>query len=215
LDAAGSRAFPPRRIAVGDLACRRGERVLFSELDFTLGPGEILLLRGPNGAGKTTLLMALAGLFVPEAGLIEIAGRDPEDRPGADIGLLTHLSAIKPRLTLDENLSFWAGLYAVPRAGVAAALDIVGLGPIADLEAGYLSAGQTRRVALARLILSERPIWLMDEPTSALDADGEALVGRLIDAHLDRGGLVVAATHHDLALAETGRAHTLTLGTAA
>jgi heme exporter protein A len=198
-------------VATG-LGCRRGERFLFQDLSLSAGPGEALLLRGPNGVGKTTLLMALAGLFAPEEGLIEISGRDPEDRPGTDIGFLTHLGAIKPRLTLIENLRFWAALYAVPAARIAAALETVGLGPIADLEAGYLSAGQTRRLALARLILGDRPIWLMDEPTSALDANGEVLVGRLIDAHLERGGLVVAATHHDLRLARAGRARTLVLG---
>lgn len=167
-------------------------------MSFTIGSGGALVLTGPNGAGKTTLLMSLAGLFRPEAGRIEILGRDPEERPGTDIGLFGHLSAVKPRLTLIENLSFWAALMDAPTADIPAALELVGLRPIAHLEAGHLSAGQTRRLALARLVAADRPIWLLDEPTSALDAAGEALVGALIGAHLDRGGLVVAATHRRL-----------------
>jgi heme exporter protein A len=206
--------LPQRQIDVTDLACRRGERLLFADLGFSLGPGRALLVRGPNGAGKTTLIKTLAGLIRPDAGRIAIAGRSEEERPGTDMHLLAHASGVKGRLTVEENLGFWRAVNG--GAGDAGeALDIVGLRGIADLEAGHLSAGQTRRLALARLIVAPRPIWLLDEPTAALDAEGDALVGRLIDAHLAQGGLCIAATHLPLVLSDTGRIATLTLGGAA
>jgi heme exporter protein A len=185
---------------------------LFEGLDFAVLPAEITLLRGPNGAGKTTLLLCLAGLMRPDLGSITFSGHDPEQKPGGDIGFLGHLSAIKTRLTLTENLRFWAAVNDVSPALIEPALEAVGLAPLAGLDAGHLSAGQTRRLALARLILSERPIWLLDEPTAALDAEGDALVAGLIDTHLDRGGLAVAATHYDLALKNPARVKTLALG---
>ncbi|MDB5562013.1 MAG: hypothetical protein JWN11_1431 [Hyphomicrobiales bacterium] len=202
----------PRSLKVSGLACRRGERVLFEGLDFEVAPAEITLLRGPNGAGKTTLLLCLAGLMRPTAGSINFSGRDPERRPDSDIGFLGHLSAIKTRLTLTENLRFWAAVNEVSPALIEPALEAVGLAPLAGLDAGHLSAGQTRRLALARLILSDRPIWLLDEPTAALDADGDLLVAGLIDSHLDRGGMAVAATHYDLALKNPARVKTLPIG---
>jgi len=207
-------ALPPRRLQVSGLSCRRGERLLVEALDFAVEPGEILLLRGPNGAGKTTLLLALAGIVRPVAGRIEIAGGEV-GRDAAELHLLPHLAAVKARLSVAENLRFWADLNGGDRGLIAPALQAVGLARIETLAAGYLSAGQTRRLALARLLVADRPLWLLDEPTAALDREGELLVGRLIDAHLMRGGLVVAATHHDLALSPPDRVRTLTLGVAA
>jgi heme exporter protein A len=195
----------PRTLVLDALAGRRGERLLFEAIELSLGPGEIAELQGPNGAGKTTLLLIVAGLVTPAAGQIRILGGDPEARPGTDIALFGHRAAIKARLTVLENLKFWAVLNGGVGSAIEAALETVGLLPIAGLEAGYLSAGQTRRLALARLIIAERPIWLMDEPTAALDAAGEALVAGLIDAQLDRGGLVLAATHHELGLRHGSR----------
>lgn len=208
-------ALPPRRLQVSGLSCRRGERLLVVDLHFEVGAGEILLLRGPNGAGKTTLLLALAGIVRPEAGKIAITGEEPEGADAAQLHLLAHLPAVKGRLSVGENLRFWADLNGGDRALIDPALQAVGLADIDTLAAGYLSAGQTRRLALARLLVADRPIWLLDEPTAALDREGELLVGRLIDAHLRRGGLVVAATHHDLALSPPDRIRTLTLGRAA
>jgi heme exporter protein A len=205
-------ALPPRTIEVSGLACRRGEKPLFAGLDFTVVPGELLLLRGPNGVGKTTLLLALAGIVRPEAGQIAVSGRGEEDRPGADLHLLGHQPAIKPRLTLSENLRFWADFFGGDRALVGRALAEVGLAHIAGLEAGHLSAGQTRRLALARLLVADRPVWLLDEPTAALDGQGEQLVLTLLDAHLKRGGIAIAATHHDIHRPPPANVRTLTLG---
>jgi heme exporter protein A len=206
-------ALPPSRLQVSGLSCRRGERLLVEKLDFAVEPGEILLLRGPNGAGKTTLLLTLAGIVRPAAGSIVVSGGNAAG--GAELHLLAHLPAIKGRLTVGENLRFWADLNGGDRALVEPSLQAVGLGHLETLAAGYLSAGQTRRLALARLLVADRAVWLLDEPTAALDREGELLVGRLIDAHLRRGGLVVAATHHELALQPPDRIRTLTLGMAA
>lgn len=204
--------LPPRTMTLHGLACRRGERTLFDGLDLVVGPGEIVELRGPNGAGKTSLLLTIAGILRPTEGTIRIEGGDPEARRGIEIGFLGHKSAIKPRLTVAENLAFWAALDGRPKSGAGAALETVGLGAMPSLDAGYLSAGQTRRLALARLILLDRAIWLLDEPTASLDAQGEALVAALIDDHLDRGGLVIVATHHDLNLKYPARSKALVLG---
>lgn len=202
----------PRTLAVMGLSLVRGERVLFENLDLELRPGDGAQLRGPNGAGKTSLLMCLAGVLTPSAGKVVIGGGDGEARPETDIGFLPHLSGLKPRLTVMENLAFWAALNGVSRAGAVGALELVGLAPIATLEAGHLSAGQSRRLALARLVMAERAVWLLDEPMAALDARGEALVAHLIERQLDLGGVVVAATHHDFPLEMPGRLATIGLG---
>ena len=204
-------ALPPRTIEVARLACRRGERLLFADLTFTVVPGELLLVRGANGAGKTTLLLALAGILRPEAGTIGVTGRREDDRPGADVHLLSHQPAIKPRLTAAENLQFWADLFAGERRLIAPALETVGLAHIADLEAGHYSAGQTRRLALARLLVADRPIWLLDEPTVSLDGHAQAVLTGAVDVHLAAGGLAVAATHHDIHIPPPANVRTLTL----
>jgi heme exporter protein A len=194
--------LPPRTLVLTDLAGQRGERRLFEHLSLSLGPGEAAELRGANGAGKTTLLMIVAGIVRAAGGRVEIGGIDPDERAETAIAYLPHRAAIKGRLTVAENLVFWADMMGAARALVEPALETVGLLPIAGLAAGYLSAGQTRRLALARLAVAERPVWLLDEPTAALDSEGEALVARLIDRHLSRGGIVLAATHRDLGLAQ-------------
>lgn len=190
--------FDPLILTATGLACRRGERVLAEGLDFTVASGGILLLKGANGAGKTTLLLTLLGAIQPAAGRFAFEGADPEGAPVTHF--LGHRNAVKPHLTLVENLAFWASVNGDGGLSPKAALEAVGLGPVAGLDAGYLSAGQTRRLSLARLLVTPRPVWLLDEPTAALDAQGEAMVSGLIDAHLAAGGLAVAATHLPLPL---------------
>lgn len=204
--------LPPRTLRASDLSGGRGARTLYGSLNFAVEPGRLLLLRGPNGAGKTSLLLTLAGIVRPFSGTLVIEGADPDTSSGIDIAYFGHRPAIKPRLSVLENLTVWGALYRAPAPLRQAALNTVGLGGIADLDAGYLSAGQTRRLALARLIIARRPIWLLDEPFAALDAEGETLVVRLIEEHLEQGGSAIAATHHDLAVRTSDSVSTLALG---
>ena len=190
-------------LTVENLALSRGGRELFAGLDFSLGAGQLLLLRGRNGAGKSSLLLALAGVLRPTAGRIDWHAEEPPK-----LHVLAHLPGVKSRLTLTENLDFWRAVNGPTGLAADAALARVGLGGLGPLDAGYLSAGQTRRLALARLLVTDRQIWLLDEPLSALDAEGDALVAGLIADRLARGGGVVAATHDDL----PGVTQTLMLG---
>jgi heme exporter protein A len=211
-----SAAFPPTQLRVRGLAVRRGERLLFETLDFDVAPGGVLLARGANGAGKSTLLLALAGVVRPDAGSITLTGAGGETIPAREMThLITYQHGIKGRLTVRENLRFWRQMHGPGGVSVDDALEVVGIGGLGVLEAGYLSSGQTRRLSLARLLVSRRPFWLLDEPSATLDRDGEALLGRLIDTHRREGGLAVIATHHDLPLAETRDVATITLGGAA
>jgi heme exporter protein A len=185
--------FAPLTLLAHGLAVGRGGIVLAQDLEFSVETGKCLLLRGPNGVGKSTLLLTLAAIVDPLEGSFELAGALPDDGPL--LHYCGHRNAVKPRLSVLENLDFWARLNGATGERPAQALETVGLGHLAGLDAGYLSAGQGRRLALARLLVSARPLWLLDEPTAALDTDGHDLVTRLIDAHLGAGGLVVAATH--------------------
>ena len=185
------------RLIARGLACRRAGRVVFHELDFSLSKGEALALRGRNGAGKTSLLRVIAGLVPASAGTLELEGGEAEAPIGEQCHFVGPASGIKPVLTVRENLEFWMGFQG-GSASVASALDAVGIGNLAPLPARYLSAGQQRRLALAAIIATRRPIWLLDEPLNALDADGAAMLNGLIRNHLGDGGIVVAATHADI-----------------
>lgn len=185
---------------VSALTLARGGRTIFSDLGFSLRGGTALMLRGPNGAGKSSLLMALAGLLKPEWGTIEHRGTDPELPAQAHIHYVAHAPAIKSGLSVGENLKFWADTLGAPDADIEAALSDAGLGGLAPLDAGLLSAGQTRRLALARLKAVPRPLWLLDEPTSALDTAGAAWVGDLVSEHLRAGGIAVISTHLEIAI---------------
>ncbi|MBC9205942.1 heme ABC exporter ATP-binding protein CcmA [Roseomonas aerophila] len=183
-----------------ELAAIRGERVVFAGLSFSLSPGEALLLTGANGAGKSTLLRLLAGLVPPAEGSLLWHGSDAlADGPAhaARLRYLAHADALKPGLTLEENLAFWARLWG---GGVGSALAAVGLEGLGHLPARMLSAGQKRRGALARLALTPVPLWLLDEPSVGLDAASITRFGTLLAAHREAGGMVVAATHVDLPL---------------
>ncbi len=195
------------------LECVRGERTVFSGIDFAVPPGGALVLRGPNGSGKSSLLRLIAGLLEPAAGTITWNGEPVDDDAEAHHARLRyvgHLDAVKPALTVAENLAFWAGLHGGGR-GSAAALDRLGLGHLADVPAQLLSAGQRRRLALARIVAAPAPLWLLDEPTVTLDEEAVGVVEALIAAHRADGGLVVVATHTGLQLPE---AEALDLGAA-
>ncbi|WMT92297.1 heme ABC exporter ATP-binding protein CcmA [Pelagibacterium sp. H642] len=202
--------MPDTGLSVHALSIVRGGRLILSDLSFNISSGEALLLRGPNGAGKSSALMALAGLLAPETGTIAYLGRDPEASPLAHLHYVAHAPAIKSGLSVAENLKFWADTLGGGDADIGAALEVAGLGGLGSLDAGLLSAGQTRRLALARLVAVPRPLWLLDEPTSALDTAGAAWVGELVSRHIGNGGLAVIATHLDIAL--TGRVGSLVLG---
>jgi heme exporter protein A len=199
-----------------NLTCLRGGRLVFRDLSFAVERGQALSLEGANGAGKSSLLRMIAGFLTPAAGTLiartndaEIA--DAEDR-GKCIGWLGHLDAAKPQMTVRETLAFFASFYAsgASASAIVAALDRVGLTRLADLPCQYLSMGQKKRLALARLVLSNRPLWLMDEPLAALDTSGKTIVADLVTTHCKTGGLAILATHEPLGIDSTR----LTLGAA-
>ena len=183
-----------------DLACLRGERVVFAGLSFALAPGGALLLTGPNGAGKSSLPRLLAGLLVPAEGSLLWGGEDAladRARHARRLRYVGHGDALKPALTARENLAFYARLWG---GEVEAALTALDLLPLADLPARVLSAGQRRRLGLARLALAPAPLWLLDEPTTGLDAASVQRLGALLARHREAGGMVLAATHLPLPL---------------
>ena len=159
----------PIRLLVSDLACVRGGRGVFAGLSFSLAAGAALLASGPNGAGKSSLLRLIAGLLRPAEGRLTLEGGDGDATIGEQAHYLGHQDALKPSLTVAENLAFWVHYLGGSDAATAPAIETVGLGTIASLPAAYLSAGQRRRLSIARLIAIDRPLWLLDEPTSALD----------------------------------------------
>jgi heme exporter protein A len=190
------------RLSGVGLACFRGGREVFSGLGFELAAGEALAVTGRNGAGKSSLLRIIAGLLHPVAGTVTLTGAERDDLTLAEQAhYLGHRDALKPALTVAENLGFWADMLGGGGEDLATSLRVCGLDHATALPAGYLSAGQRRRLSMARLTAVKRPIWLLDEPTSALDADGQALMARLMTQHLAAGGLIMAATHGPLGIA--------------
>lgn len=198
----GTPAAQTAVLDVRGLSVSRGERPLFTHLSLVVRAGQAAVLTGPNGTGKTTLLLALAGIVRPEAGEIAFPAHRGEIGTRPAMHFLGYQQGIKPRLTVRENLAFWRQANGPGGPAIAAALAETGIDSLAELEAGYLSSGQLRRLALARLLVTPRPIWLLDEPSATLDVAGEALLVRLIEAHRQAGGIAVIATHHVLALAE-------------
>ncbi len=190
------------KLEADGLACRRGERVLFRDLRFAVSSGAMIEVTGANGAGKSSLLRMLAGLMQAEAGTItySLNGKalTKDDEPSHNlIHYLGHFDGLKTQMTPLENLGF-AARYFGGQTSAETALARVGLSAQAELPVGYLSAGQRRRLSLARCLVLARPLWLLDEPASALDDAGKKLVGEIIAAHVAGGGIVLAATHERL-----------------
>lgn len=186
------------RLSAADLVCRRGGRDVFTGIGFSVAAGGALAVTGRNGAGKSSLLRLVAGFLRPAAGRLWLEGADPELTITEQAHYLGHHDAVKPSLSVAENLRFWAGFLGGGAGKVQDALESVGLGAIADLPAAYLSAGQRRRLSIARLLAVTRPIWLLDEPASTLDAAGKDRLTGFMQSHLAVGGLILAATHGSL-----------------
>jgi heme exporter protein A len=186
-------------LSVHNLACRRGDRVLFEHLEFTLEPGQLLHLTGRNGSGKTTLLRTLCGLTLPHEGSVHWQGEDIRelgDEFRAELTYVGHPNAIHGELTPEENLFYATGLARRPeRARIAEALERVGLAPQRYLASKLLSQGQRRRVALARLLILESPLWLLDEPFNALDRETAEQMGAVVARHVEAQGLVIVTSH--------------------
>lgn len=191
------------RLLAEGLSARRGEDLIFNDISFDLAGGEALVVTGPNGSGKSTLLRVLAGLLGADSGRVRLEGGPAGfEHPRELSHYLGHRNAMKRELTVEENLIFWQRFLGDSPGdsgdGLVEAATAVGLADIIHLPFGYLSAGQQRRMAMAKLLVAYRPIWLLDEPTAALDVSADRLFAGLVARHLDRGGIVIAATHQAL-----------------
>lgn len=198
----------PVLLSVQRLTLARGGRALVSDLSFSVEAGQALVVTGPNGAGKSTLLRAIAGLLRPASGSIAVAGPgvEPDEPVALQAHYVGHADALKGALTARENLAFWGAALsgrsarARPTLSPDMVLERMGLPQVADLPAGWLSAGQKRRVALGRLLMAYRPIWILDEPATALDRAAQQRLAGTMAEHRAQGGLIVAATHAPLGL---------------
>ncbi len=189
------------RLSGRGVKCVRGGREVFSGLDFEASSGEALAIIGANGSGKTSLLRMIAGLLAIADGSIGLDGGEAELTLPEQAHYLGHRDALKPALSVLENLCFWRDFLGGEPSDGRESLSSVGLDHAVHLPAAYLSAGQRRRLSIARLLTVRRPIWLLDEPTNALDVAGQSLFARLMTDHLESGGLIVAATHAPLGIA--------------
>lgn len=188
-------------LAVDNLTCIRGHRVVFERINLAVASGGFVAIQGANGSGKTSLLRIVAGLLRPASGLVtlkcgSLTSREPEDRATL-VGWLGHQDAVKPQLTVREQILFWGALYGSGR-DPGEAMAAFGIARMANVPGQFLSAGQRRRLALVRLTLMNRPIWLLDEPLAALDGEGKAFVLKALKDHCAQGGIVLAATHEPL-----------------
>lgn len=189
------------RLSGRGVRCVRGGREVFSGLDFEASSGEALAVSGPNGSGKTSLLRMIAGLLTVAGGSIGLEGGEADLTLPEQAHYLGHRDALKPALSVIENLSFWRDYLGGEAFDASKSLAAVGLDHAAHLPAAYLSAGQRRRLSISRLLAVWRPVWLLDEPTNALDAAGQSMFASLMRDHLSQGGLIIAATHAPLGIA--------------
>ena len=198
------------RIFAQNLSVKRGEELIFTDVSFELSPTESLTISGPNGVGKSTLLRALAGLLPIDSGTFEIKTDSKEAKPNAEYcHYIGHKNAMKAELTVLENLNFWQRTMAQEDIvdddlimSPEAAVELLGLSHTLDLPFGFLSQGQRRRIALAKLFVSYRPVWLLDEPTAALDKASSDNFADITNSYLEKGGIVIAATHVPLGFKE-------------
>jgi len=192
----------PTQLSVKNLSCIRGGRTVFEGLGLRLKRGSGVELTGPNGAGKSSLLRVLAGFIAPAAGNISLEGGSDELSIGEQCHYIGHLNGVKRAFTVRENLEFWNEFLEPETASASTnvdhALETFGLAHLHDIPANLLSAGQSRRLGLARLALARRPVWLLDEPSVSLDEASRKALGRVIAAHMKSGGMVIAATHAPL-----------------
>jgi len=188
------------RLNAEELACNRGGREVFRGLSFALSSGEAMVVSGRNGAGKSSLLRMIAGLIRSAAGQLTLDGGERDTPLAEQCHYLGHQDAMKPSLTVSENLQFWTEFFGARTHTIESALQAVGLAALTDLPAAYLSAGQRRRLSIARLVAVQRPIWLLDEPTSALDSPSQKRLAELMQGHLAGGGMIVAAAHGPIGL---------------
>jgi heme exporter protein A len=186
-----------------NLSLERGGRRLFADLSFEVREGEALVIQGSNGAGKSSLLRAIAGFLPFSGGRLRHEGGDAHANLGEQAHYLGHADSLRSTLTAEENLAFWAIVQGGGVFGLQPALERLGLPHVLDFPVRALSAGQKRRVALARLLVAHREIWLLDEPTTALDVGGQALFANAMQEHLSKGGLIVVATHAPLGIVAT------------
>lgn len=185
-------------LAIDNLAITRGDRLLFEGFSARVAAGEAMTLTGANGAGKTSILRCVAGFIRPGAGAVTFEGMHADEARGRELHFLAHLDGLKGARTARDELTFQAKWTGGTEAGIAEAIEALGLTPLLNLEVRKLSAGQRRRLALARLIASRRSVWLLDEPMAPLDAARRDLFGRLMAGHIARGGLILAAVHDPL-----------------
>jgi heme exporter protein A len=188
-------SFSETRLDVIDLACHRGGRQVFEGVSFMVQPGEMLELRGPNGSGKSSLLRLIAGIDEPARGEIKWHGTEYRNE---QLHLIGHAEASKPVFTVSENLQFWSDFLG--GGDVGPSLTAFGMQPLADVTTSLLSEGQRRRLALTRLVLFKRPLWLLDEPSVGLDQSALTQLRGVMQNHLAQGGMIVASTHVDLGL---------------
>lgn len=188
------------RLTASDIACERGGRLVFDGLSFACAAGEMVEVTGANGAGKSTLLRLIAGLLPLASGALVLDPADEEAPLPERVHYCGHKDAMKGALSVEENLAFWTTYLGGDLSRLPAAIARFDLASLADLPASYLSAGQRRRLSLARLLAAPRPVWLLDEPTAALDAANQDRLREVMAEHLAGGGIILAATHHPLGL---------------